>query len=394
MHKALIRREQFPVTDNLVYLNHAAVGPLSSDAYNAMEQHAREQRDYGAYYWRDWVQEYVLVRLAASRLLGCSPEEISILKNTTEGISFVAEGLAWKQGDNVVVGETEFPSNYVPWKRLESRGVECRVVKNHEGGFSLEDVAQLVDGRTRVVALSSVSFHNGFAPDLIAIGELCASRGAHLCVDAIQSLGALAMDVRKANISFLAADGHKWLLGPEGAAVFFASEQARDELRVLESGWMNTDLKGSWIGAETELLRDGRRFEGGTLNTNGVYGLRAAIDLINDVSPMQIEAEVLRVANRLAEKLEELEFAVHSPRPLRSGIVSVTPPRFDLEKARKGAGLRKGIVVKDPVRLFHRYLERQKVICAPREGMLRFAPHFYNDELDLDRAMAAIRRIL
>lgn len=394
MHKALIRREQFPVTDNLVYLNHAAVGPLSSDAFHAMEDHAREQRDYGGYYWRDWYQEYVRFRLAASKLLGCSPDEISILKNTTEGISFVAEGLEWKDGDNVIVGETEFPSNYIPWKRLGDRGVECRVVKNHDGGFTVGDVERLIDKRTRVVALSSVSFHNGFTPDLVAIGELCAAHGVHFCVDAIQSLGALVMDVRKAKISFLAADGHKWLLGPEGTAIFFASEEARDSLRVLESGWMNTEIKGSWIGADAQLLGDGRRFEAGTLNTNGVFGLRAAIDLINDVSPMLIEAEVLHVANRLAEKLETIGFTVRSPRPLRSGIVSVTPPKFDLEKARKGAGLRKGIALKDPVHLLHRYLERQKVICAPREGMLRFAPHFYNDELDLDRVVAALGRVL
>ncbi|HEU5161603.1 MAG TPA: aminotransferase class V-fold PLP-dependent enzyme, partial [Thermoanaerobaculia bacterium] len=196
--KILLRREQFPVTDRLVYFNHAAVGPLSHAAFSAMERHAREQRDFGALHWRDWIGEYIEFREEAAALLGADPSEISILKNTSEGLSFVANGVRWKEGENVVTTDIEFPSNSVPWRRLAQRGVECRLVKSRDGAFSVGDVEALIDEKTRVVSVSSVYFHNGFSPDIAALGDLCRAKGVLFCVDAIQSLGAIPMDVRAA----------------------------------------------------------------------------------------------------------------------------------------------------------------------------------------------------
>ncbi|HEY0592694.1 MAG TPA: aminotransferase class V-fold PLP-dependent enzyme, partial [Thermoanaerobaculia bacterium] len=146
--KILLRREQFPVTDHLVYLNHAAVGPLSAAACAAMERHAREQRDWGALNWRDWIGEYVEFREEAAALIGAEPSEISVLKNTSEGISFVANGFRWKEGENAVTTDLEFPSNSVPWRRLASRGVECRIVKSRDGAYTVEDVERLIDANT------------------------------------------------------------------------------------------------------------------------------------------------------------------------------------------------------------------------------------------------------
>ena len=271
-------RALFPVTRNLVYFNHAAVGPLSTRAYEAMEKHAADQRDYGATHWKAWYHEYELLRAAAGRLINAAPDEIAILKNTSEGLSFVAEGLDWERGDNVVTTDLEFPSNFTPWKNLERRGVQCRVVESRDGAYTPADVERLVDENTRLVSVSSVAFHNGFAPDLDAIGAICDRRGALFCVDAIQSIGALPMDVRKSRISFLAADGHKWLCGPEGAAIFYVANEHRDKLRVIEYGWTNIERRGKFLNASTDLLGDARRFEAGSLNTNGIYGLRAAVD--------------------------------------------------------------------------------------------------------------------
>src|SRR6059058_1839781 len=158
-------RELFPVTKNLAYFNHAAVGPLSIRASEAMERFVRDQRDFGALHWREWYAEYVRLRESAAKLIGAETSEIAILKNTSEGLSFVAEGFRWERGDNVVTTDLEFPSNAVPWKRLARRGVECRVLKTN-GSFAADDIATLVDDRTRIVSVSSVAFHNGFAPDL------------------------------------------------------------------------------------------------------------------------------------------------------------------------------------------------------------------------------------
>lgn len=395
MNKSLIRRTQFPVTSNVIYLNHAAVGPLSKKASDAMERHARNQRDFGALEWREWYAEHTRLRNAAARLTGATPGEISILKNTSEGLSFVAEGLRWYAGDNVITTDMEFPSNFTPWIHLQRRGVECRMVRNRNGAFTAADIEPLIDRRTRLVAVSSVSFHNGFAADLDAIGELCSSKKVLLCVDAIQSLGAIGIDVKRSKISFLASDGHKWLLGPEGTAIFYCAEDVRDQLEVLEVGWMNFDLKGDWIGQRPELRNDGRRFEAGSLNTNGIYGLRASIDLLLEVGMDEVEKEVIRMAEYLRRRLDGIGWPVTAGGTQRSGIVSVTPPRVDQERLRcllnetKASSGSSGSTLMQ----LHRLLEKSRVVCSPREGMLRFAPHFYNDETEIDLTIDVLKSI-
>lgn len=370
-------RELFPVTRQLVYLNHAAVGPLSTRAYVAIEAQARDQRDYGALHWRAWYAEYDLLRAAAARLLNADANEIAILKNTSEGLSFVAEGYPWREGDNVITTDLEFPSNATPWKALQRRGVECRVLRSRDGAYAPADIEGLIDDRTRIVTVSSVAFHNGFVADLDAIGAICARRGVLLCVDAIQSLGVLPIDVRRSNISFLAADGHKWLCATEGAAIFYVAAEHRQKLQVLENGWTNIDRRGKFIECPTDLLPDARRFEAGSLNTNGIYALRAALDLLLDTGIESIAAEVLRITSHLATELEKAGWTIGSPRPIRSGILGATPPSVE-----SGTLMR-----------IHRHLEEHGIITAPREGMIRFSPHFYNDETDVARVIEAISRI-
>jgi selenocysteine lyase/cysteine desulfurase len=367
-------RGLFPVTRNLVYVNHAAVGPLSVRAAEAIEQAARDQRDFGALHWRTWYAEYDRFREAAARLIGSQPGEIAILKNTSEGISFVAEGLRWRAGDNVITTDLEFPSNSTPWRRLDRRGVECRTVRSRDGAWSPADVEALIDERTRIVTVSSVAFHNGFAADIEAVGAICARRGVLFCVDAIQSLGVLPIDVRRANVAFLAADGHKWLCGPEGAAIFYVAAEHRDELEVLESGWTNFNRKGRFIDCPVELLPDARRFEAGSLPTIGIFGIRAAIELLLEIGVELIGAETLRIASLLAEGLDSIGWRVATPRPIASGIVGAIPPSDDPSLLR-----------------WHRLLEENGIVCAPREGMLRFSPHFYNDESDVERIVAALQ---
>lgn len=363
-------RELFPVTRHVVYFNHAAVGPLSVRAFEAMERHARDQRDFGALHWRAWYAEYDRVREGAAHLIGAQADEIAILKNTSEGISFVAQGLRWNDGDNVVTTALEFPSNWTPWKRLEPR-VECRVAALP----AVEAIEPLLDERTRIVSVSSVAFHNGFTADLEAIGRLCAARGILFCVDAIQSVGVLPIDVRRAHIDFLAADGHKWMCGPEGAALFYVAAERRELLEVVESGWTNIERKGKFLGCPTELVPDARRFEAGSLNTNGIYGLRAAIDLLHEIGVEAIRRSALAVAHALADGLASIGWNVASPRPLHAPIVGATPPHGE-----------------KPLLWWHRRLEEAGIVCAPREGLLRLSPHFYNDASEVGRVLSVLRR--
>lgn len=363
-------RELFPVTQHVVYFNHAAVGPLSTRAHDAMARHAADQRDFGALHWRDWYAEIDRLRESAAKLIGARADEIAILKNTSEGLSFVAEGLRWTEGDNVITSAMEFTSNWTPWKRLEARGVECRVATEP----TVDAIAPLLDARTRIVSISSVAFHNGFTADLDAIGELCASRDVLFCVDAIQSVGVLPIDVKRSKIDFLAADGHKWMCGPEGAAIFYVAADKREHLDVLEIGWTNVERQGKFIGTGTALVADSRRFEAGSLNTNGVYGLRAAIDLLLEIGIEVVAERAIAVATLLADRLEEIGWRVASPRPIQSPIIGATPP--DVEKS---------------IVWHHRRIEEQQVVCAPREGLLRLSPHFYNDADDVERVIRALQ---
>lgn len=368
-------RDLFPVTSNLIYLNTAAVGPLSVLAADAIIRQTIDQRDVGALHWRDWYREYDRLRESAARLIGATPAEIAILKNTSEGLSFVAEGVRWREGENVVTTDLEFPSNSTPWRRLDRHGVETRVVRSRDGAYEPADVEALIDERTRLVSVSSVAFHNGFAADLEAIGDICARRGVLFCVDAIQSVGVLPMDVRSAKIDFLCADGHKWMCGPEGAAIFFVAKEKLDRLDVLESGWTNFERRGRFIDCPVDLLPDSRRFEAGSLPTINIFGLRAAIDLILDTGIDNIRDYVLGLATRFAERLEEIGWRVATPRPIRSGIVGAIPPGVEPTLLR-----------------WHRTLEENGVICAPREGLLRFSPHLFNEDAEIDRVIELLRQ--
>jgi selenocysteine lyase/cysteine desulfurase len=365
-------RHLFPVTKNLVYFNHAAVGPLSTRAAEAMERFVRDQRDYGALHWREWYAEYDRFRESAARLLNAEPGEIAILKNTSEALSFVAQGIRWRAGDNVVTTALEFPPNVSPWRSLEPRGVETRVAKN----ATVAEIAPLVDERTRVVTVASVAFHNGFVADLDAIGDFCAERQILFCVDAIQSVGMLPLDVRRAKISFLGADSHKWICGPEGATIFFVAREQIEELDVFEHGWTNVVRRGaSFLDASTQLVPDAKRFEAGSLNSGGIHAARAAIDLLLEVGIDEIAQRVIAVATSLADGLESIGYRV--VRPIRSGIVAAAP---------------QGVDGRELLRL-HGELEKERVICSPREGMLRFSPHFYNTTEEAERVVEVLSRL-
>lgn len=359
----------FPVTKNVIYFNHAAVGPLSTRAAEAMTRHALDQREWGALHWRDWYAEHAALRVSAAKLLGAKPEEIAVIKNTSEGLSFVAQGMRWREGDNVVTTALEFPSNWTPWKRLATRGVECRVAETP----TVEDIEPLLDGRTRLVTVSSVAFHNGFLADVEAIGSLCASRNVRFCVDAIQSLGVLPIDVRAAKIDFLAADGHKWLCGPEGAGIFYVAAERLDELDVVEEGWTNVDRQGRFLDCGMAWLPDSRRFEAGSLNTNGIYGLRAAIDLLLEFGIDNVQDAAMRTAAQLSEGLQSIGWKAPF---LGSPILGATPP--DVEKS---------------IVWYHRKLEEHGIVTAPREGLVRFSPHFYNDGGEVERVVEVLREL-
>jgi cysteine desulfurase/selenocysteine lyase len=363
-------RAEFPVTQSSIYLNHAAVAPISRRVRAAMLGQIEDVHRFGAEHWNRWNEAYAAARRAAARLLHAQPAEIAFTKNTSEGISFFANGLDWRKGDEVVSLEAEFPANFYPWKALESKGVQLRLVKERKGCVSLEAIRRAITPRTRVVAVSFVQYLSGYRLDLDELGALCAQRRVLLFVDAIQGLGAFPVDVRRAGIAGLAADGHKWLLGPEGAAVFFVRRDLLEQIRPTTIGWMSVRGWNDFSTRDLTWREDARRFECGTLPTVGVYGLGAALDLLLEVGVEAIAERVLDLVERLRRGLGERGHTIFGPTRRResSGIVSFQPR----------AGEAKAVV---------EFLRGHRVMVAARGGKVRAAPHFYNSEEEIDRVL-------
>lgn len=362
-------RGAFPVTQNFIYLNHAGVAPLCRPAADAMRELATDALEFGSCHYDAWLATYDALRAAAARLTGAVPEEIALVKNTSEGIAMAATGLDWRAGDKVVAFKEEFPANYFPWKRLESRGVRVEWLSIEDG---LERIDEACRG-ARLLALSFVQYLGGRRADLEAVGEICHRRGCIFLVDAIQGLGAFPVDVRRARIQVLAADGHKWLLGPEGCGILYVQKDLLDHIEPVEFGWTNVAHYADYANRDMALRPDAGRYECGTLNTIGCYGLRAAIDFLLEVGVESIGPAVQGLGDRAAEGAAGKGYEVLGNRTAASGagIVSIRKPGVDS-------------------RLVVRRLKERGVIAAPRQGWTRLSPHFYISPAEIDRTIDAL----
>ena len=360
-------RGEFPVTHSSIYMNHAAVGPISRRVLQAMVKLLEDVHHHGVEHGETWLEACEATRRSAARLLNADPGEIAFTKNTSEGISFFANGLDWQSGDEVVSIAGEFPANFYPWKLQERRGVLLRLVEETEGRLSLEALARALTPRTRVVAVSYVQFLSGFRLDLEKLGALCAEHGCLLFVDAIQGLGAFPVDVRRCRIAGLAADGHKWILGPEGAAVMFLNREVIDKVSPSTVGWTSVRGWRDYSSRDFIWREDASRFEAGTLNTAGLYGLGAALDLLLEVGIDAVSERILDLTGRLRRGLRDLGHQIFGPlEPCEaSGIVSFVP--------------RQGTPRDAAVRL-----RAHRVQVSERCGKVRLSPHFYNTQEEID----------
>jgi len=365
-------RSQFPVTKNLIYLNHAAVAPLSLRSATAMQGLAQDALDFGSLHYADWMAAYEGVRSATARLINADPREIAIVKNTSEGIATVAMGIRWKAGDVVVAFEEEFPSNFYPWKRLEAVGVEVRWLSVFDG---LERIEQAAKG-AKLLAISFVQYLSGYRVSLEYIGDICSRNGCLFLVDAIQGLGAFPIDVRAAKIDALAADGHKWLLGPEGCGVLYVRRELQEQIEPVEFGWTNVARYADYASRDMTLRPDAGRYECGTLNTIGCYGLRASIEFLLEVGVENVAMAVQRLGDRIADGARELGFELLGRRSVTTGagIVSIRKQRLDAQ-----------LIVKR--------LKDKGIIAAPRQGWVRLSPHFYISPEEIDMLIEELRNI-
>lgn len=345
-------REMFPVTRNLVYLNHAAVAPLCLPAAQAMDRLTSDALDWGSFHYSQWLECYDGLRRGTAHLINSTPEEIAIVKNTSEGIATVAMGLDWRPGDRIVAFEEEFPANQYPWRKLEAKGVKVDWLP---ATASLERIEAVARG-ARLLSISFVQFLTGYRADVMGIGEICQRHGVIYFVDAIQGLGAFPIDVRVAHIDALAADGHKWLLGPEGCGILYISRELQERVEPVEFGWTNVASHNDYASRDMTLRSDAGRYECGTLNTVGCFGLRAAIDFLLEVGVESIAPVVRGLAAQIESGVREKGYQVLG-QP-NAGIVSFR--KAGVDSTSLCASLRE-----------------HSIITAPRAGWVRASPHFY-----------------
>jgi selenocysteine lyase/cysteine desulfurase len=365
-------RQEFPVTRACVYFDHAGVAPVSRRVADAVATFIADARDFARLHYPAWEARAEVVRAAAARLVNATVEEIAFVASTSDGLSAVATGLDWKAGDNVVAVDGEFPANVYPWWALRRLGVETRLATPVDGRLTVDGIAALVDDATRVVSVSAVDFVTGQRRPLAAIAELCRRRDVLFCVDAIQALGALRIDVERDGIDALAADGHKWLCAPEGCGILYVSRRWLDRVVPQRIGWKSVVDASRYLPYHFELKPDARKFECGSLNFLAIFALGAAIDLAFDVGLDAIETRVLDLAAGLRAKLAGRGFALVSPEAIaeRSGITTVRTI--------------------EPADAVVRRLRANDVLASPRGGGVRLSPHFYCNDDDVDRCVALL----
>jgi len=367
-------RDAMPVARRWAYFDHAAVAPVSGPAAAAMQTWVEQSVAEGDTMWPEWGRQLKAMRQSAANLIGASTDEIALVPNTTAGINLVAEGLDWRPGDNLVTLADEYPSNLYPWMHLADRGVETRRVPTVDGVVDYDQLADHCDERTRLITVSWVVFSNGCRRDLDAIAEIAARKGTLLFVDAIQGLGVFPLDVSRTPIDFLAADGHKWLLGPEGAGIAYFRRDRLPLLRATAVGAHSVVHAYDYTHIELKLKQDASRYEGGSLNVPGMFGLGASIDLLQSLGIENVAASILDITDHLSARLQEGGFRVVSPRAgeQRSGIVSFEFPGADVMAVR-------------------RHCLEQNVASACRAGRIRASAHAYNNQDDVDRLINALQ---
>lgn len=366
---AVAFRRLMPVTERWIFLDHAAVAPLPAPSRDAMTAWADGMARDGVLAVSGWMRRVEEIRQAFARLLRAEAPDVAFIKNTSEGIGIVAEGFPWKPGDNLVTSADEYPANVYPWLNLASRGVEVRRVPSRQGRVVPDDLFAAVDARTRLLTLSHVEFATGYRADLATIGSFCRERGLFFFVDAIQGLGILDLDVSSLPIDALAADSHKWLLGPEGSGVFWIRREWVERLHPVGVGW--NSVVGAWEFSTIDfrLKPHAGRWESGSLNMPGIMAMGRSLDLLQEVGVPAITARIKELTDHFCETIGPSGWRVFSSRAANewSGIVSLeAPPNADLPQTM-------------------RWLRDRGVVVNLRGGRLRLSPHLYNTIDEMDR---------
>lgn len=373
-------RQAMPITRKWAYFDHAAVAPIPLPTAEAITKWTHQAAHEGDTVWPEWEQLIEQTRKSGAQLIGADTDEIALVSNTTQGINYVAEGISWKPGDNLVVLGNEFPSNLYPWLHQESKGVEVRVIPVDGIEPDLNRIAEACDANTRILTISWVGYKSGWRIDPAQLAKIAHDAGALFFLDAIQGMGVFPLDVRAADIDFLAADGHKWMLGPEGAGLFYCKKELLDELHPIGIGWNSVADRKNFDKTDLTFRASAARYEGGSQNMPGLIGLGASLKLLLEYGAgpktSAIGDRVLQVTDWACEALSSAGAELISSRQgdERSGIISFRLPG-KLPAAIRAAGQETG------------------VNFSVRGDAVRVSAHAYNDQSDIERLVATLANV-
>jgi selenocysteine lyase/cysteine desulfurase len=366
----LHRHPQFPLEETIIYLNHAAVAPWPLCTAEAVKQFTEQNLHSGSKNYLKWLEtEQQLRELLCWLINADSANDIALLKNTSEGLSVIAYGLDWSAGDNVVIPKGEFPSNRIVWESLQRYGVETRQVDIFTAVDPEQALLDAMDANTRLLSVSAVQYSNGFRLDLARLGQACRSHNALFVVDAIQQIGALAFDQQQIQADCIIADGHKWMLGPEGLALFYCRPEVRSYLNLHQYGWHMIDNPGDYSQQQWHVADSAKRFECGSPNMLAIFALHASIGLIKQTGIDVIEQAIFGHVSSINDYLDnhvDYELLINTDSNRLSGITNFRHKRLD-----------------NPV--LHAHLVAHGVQCAERGRGVRLSPHFYHQAWEFER---------
>jgi len=373
-------RELFPVCENYVYFQTAAVTALSLPAREAMSEFVREMAEDGCLNEDRWMRSVESIRTKAARLINVPPSRVGFVKNTSHGLSIIANSLRLEPGDGIAVPEGEFPANVYPWMNVaEQENLDFqRIPTGDQGEVTLNHIQAGCGDNTRVLSLSSVQFHNGFRADLEAIGSFCHTENIHFVVDGIQSIGWDNLDCHGTPIDAIVADGHKWMCGPEGIGIIYLSEPFQSQLSMSNVGWKSVKNPFDFSQWDFNLRDEADVVEEGSSNTVGIMGLGASLELLLDLGLDLIKPRTLHLRDKAARRLANAGFDLPSSdweESHRSPILSINHPNLDMES-------------------LHQKCLEENIQASVRGGRLRLSFHFYNNETDIDTFLNVSKQCL
>ncbi len=368
-------RALFPVTARFNYLNHAAVSAPPASAINAIQKYLADVSQNGSINFKEWLATKERTRRLLAGLLGARPEQLAFMRNTSDGLSTVANGLKWRTGDNLVTFRNEFPSNIYPWLRLrDAFGVEVRMCEEREGRIDLDELIDLIDDQTRVVAISHVQYASGFRADLQRLGRAAREHDALLVVDVIQSLGVLPLNVESEFVDIAAGACHKWLLTPEGVGYLYLSDRARKRIQPTLVGWVSVPNPDDYNNFEQGWNAGTLAWETGTGPAGLIHGLEESLKLLSEVGIKNIKDHLETLTDHLCARLQDSSYQVVSSRLPQEKSQTVC--------IRSQSGF-------TPMDLYS-HLKKQNIITAPRGDRLRISPHIYNTLSEIDQLIEAL----